>query len=267
MIVLSPALVLAPQATTTLLWPHIGWENLVTIETIAADHEDTNYPATNLANPQTNSLWKSGSTADGSITITLSGEEQTNYVGIARHNLGSGLVPVTIYGTVAGGDPEIIVGPQYLGDDLPAMFVFAADFYTEIEIFLEPAAVAPQAAVVYVGKALAMPTGIPPGHTPTRDALETQASAELSENGEFVGDIIVSQRFVTSIDFRMLDGAFYREHVRPFIQQRDPFFFAWCPLLLPTECAYAKFNGNPRATINQATGEFDLSFGITGLAK
>ena len=73
MIVFSSALVLSRATADVTDLPMIGYENVVTIANLAADQEDADYPATNLANPLTTSLWKSGSTDDQYLTITLSG--------------------------------------------------------------------------------------------------------------------------------------------------------------------------------------------------
>jgi hypothetical protein len=268
MIVFSAALVASEGFATSGLWPAFGWDNQVTTDTIAADHEDADYPASNLANPQTSSLWKSGSTADQYITITLTGDTETDYLGVARHNWGSGLVLITVEGITAepGAVWEELDSERYLADDTPAMFLFEPGFYVGLRFKLEPDAVEPQAAVIYAGKSLRMPTGIPPGHTPLFDALDVETISTLSERGEFLGDIVVSQQLTSSVEFRLIDGDWYRANMRDFVRQRDPFFFAWSPLYHPDECAFAKFSGNPRPVINQATGEVDITLGLIGLA-
>ena len=270
MIVFSSALVLEGiLEEESSLWPLFLWDNLVTISNIAADEEDADFPITNVTNPQTTSLWKATTTGDQSITITLSGAEEVDCIGIARHNFGTGNIVASIEGMNGdeGAVLEEIVGEQSLADDSPVIFLFEGDHYVELQINLAPDATIPQAAVIFVGKAMRMPTGIPPGYTPIVDALKTEVLSPLSENGEFLGDIIISQRLESQASFIGIDGDWYRETMRPFLRQRKPFFFAWSPLLHPDEVAYAKFVGDPNPVINRTTGEVDLSIGMMGLAK
>ncbi len=268
MIVFSNSLVASIRPAESTLWPLFGWHNLVMISNIEADHELDDFPVTNLANPQTNSLWKSGSTADQTITITLSGGEEVDYIGIARHNWGSARVRITIDAMSGedGSDWEEVKSDTYLGDDKPTMLLFEANFWVGVRINLYSEADAPQAAVLYVGKSMRMPTGIPPGHSPLLDALEARVSTPVSENGEFIGDIVLSERLQTTADFRLIDGSWYRNNMRAFVRQRTPFFFAWSPELHPSECAFAKLTNDPKPVINQATGEMDISLGMVGLA-
>lgn len=269
MIVFSSSLVASITPAQSTLWPLFGWHNLVTISNISADQETDGFQATNLANPQTNSLWKSGSTADQYVEVTLSGAEETDYVGVARHNWGSTRVRVSIEAILAepGSDWEEVKGETYIGDDLPTMLLFDPNFYIGVRVKLQPESVAPQAAVLYVGKSMRMPTGIPPGHSPLLDALEVELSKPMSQNGEFIGDIVLSERLQSAVDFRLIDGDWYRTNMRPFLRQRAPFFFAWSPEMHPRECVFAKLSNDPKPVINQATGEMDVTLGMIGIAR
>ena len=269
MIVFSGSLVALITPEGSSLWPLFGWHNLVTISNIVADQELDDFPVTNLANPQTNSVWKSGSTAEQTIEVTLSGGEEIDYVGVARHNWGSGRVRVSI--DAMSGEPgaewETVKDETYLGDDLPSMLMFEPNFYVGVRITLVPESAAPQAAVLYVGKSMRMPTGIPPGHSPLIDALEVEMSRPMSQNGEFIGDIVLAERHQSSVDFRLIPGSWYRTYMRPFLSQRAPFFFAWSPEMHPLECVFAKLTNDPKPVINQATGEMDITLGMIGLSR
>ncbi len=266
-IYLAPSIVLSPADGASLLWPAFLWNNVLTFDGIEADQEDVDYPATNLANPQTSSLWKAGSTASQSLTFVLTSGDQIDSVGIARHNFGSAQIAVAIEGITAepGADWEVLA-ELVPGDDSPILAIFEAGYYTSIRVKLEPGEVEPQAAVVYIGRLLRMPHGVPPGHAPLFDARDVEMLAGVAENGDFLGDIITSQRLGTSVDFRLLDGDWYREHMRPFVEAREPFFFAWAPALYPHECGFAKFDGNPKPTISQVTGQIDIGLPLIGLA-
>ena len=89
---------------------YIGYNNAGTIGNVVADSEQANYPATNLANPATNLLWKSDSTSAQYVTIDIDAEQSCDYIGIARHNLGTAQCDIEIQGqTVDGGAWSTIV--------------------------------------------------------------------------------------------------------------------------------------------------------------
>ena len=88
---------------STTAQQYIGYDNLITISNVAATSEQTSYPATNLANPQTKSLWKSNDAVSVQyVTVTLGGAD-VDYVGIAGHNFGSTGCSVIIEGQDAEG--------------------------------------------------------------------------------------------------------------------------------------------------------------------
>lgn len=267
MIYISPSVVLSAEAYASLVNPVFLWDNLVTLAGIEADEENPLYPATNLANPQTSSLWKSGSTDDQYLTFTLDIDGEIDAVGIARHNWGTGLILVTIEGITAepGADWEAL-GDFVPGDDTPILAMFEAGYYTGIRLKLEPGSVEPQAAVVYVGKALVMPRSTPVGFVPLPDALVRDTLIGTAENGDFLGDIIVSERLSTNVDFRSLDGDWYRANMRAFVQAGIPFFYCWSPTYYPDEAGFAKFENVPQGSVSQWRGEMDVSLRLVGLA-
>jgi hypothetical protein len=265
MIVFSSALVLSRVDDETSDLPMILWESLVTVSNITADEEDADYPATNMANPQTSSLWKSGSTVDGYITVTLSGSDETDSLAVARHNWGSGLVVVSVEGELAGIWSEV-VEEQLLGDDAPAMFVFEADFYTGLRFKLQPASVEPQAAVVYAGATLTVERNVQPGFQPIRYARDRQMLNGVAMNGDFIGNIITSERLASTFDVHLLDGDWYWENMQPFVTQAmEPFFLAMFPDTEPENVAYCWATNNPRPMVSQITGEVDISMQLGGL--
>lgn len=267
MIYIAPSVILDATLAGSLACPVFLWDNLVTAAGITADEEDSDYPATNLANPQTVSLWKSGSTNDQDLTFTLTLTEAIDSIGIARHNFGTGNVAVSIYGlTDEPGAVEVLLGEFTPGDDSPIFAVFDADYYTTIRIALEPDAVEPQAAVIYIGKALVMPRSTPQSFMHLKDGLSRETLRGEAENGDFLGDVVVSERLRTDVEFRLLDGEWYREYMRPFVQSSDPFFFAWSPTTLPDEAGYCKLESVPHGQVSQWGGQVDVSIPIIGLA-
>lgn len=268
MIVISDALVLARGIDYVADLPIVLFDDLVTVSNIAATYADADYPVTNLANAQTSSFWKSGNTGDQYVTITLDGTEETDCIAVARHNWGSGLVVVSVEGyTVASGAWTEINAEQLLGDDSPAIFVHTKDFYTGKRFKLQPDAVEPQAAVVYAGASLKFPRSVPVGHKPLKYSRNRQMLNSQAMNGDFLGNITLSQNLASTFDVRLLDGDWWWTYGQPFIDVcREPFFLAWAPDTRPTDVAFAWATNDPQPLISQITGEVDISLSLGGLA-
>lgn len=267
MIYVSASIYASVADSTALTMPVFLWDNLVTAGGIAADDEDPDYPGANLGNPQTSSLWKEGATTPTSITFTIDPDDPVNAIGIARHNFGSGAVGVQIYGiTAEPGAVYVLLADLAPGDDSPILAVVDSDYYIGIRIDLTPVSTEPQAAVVYIGSLLIMPRSTPPGYVPLKDGLERETLNGLAENGDFLGDITVSERYATGVEFRLLEGDWYRANMRDFVQSAVPFFYAYNPLEDSTEAGFCKFSGVPKATVSQFTSQVDISLSIIGLA-
>lgn len=269
MVIISAALVEALNGTADVTRPIIGYGSLVTVSNIAADHANADFPATNLANPQTSSFWKSGSIADQYITVTLDGTIETDYMAVARHNWGSGLVVTSVEGITAepGAVWTELNGEQLLGDDAPAMFLHQAGFFVGKRFKLQPDAVEPQAAVVYVGTSLRLTRGIQVGHTPVKYGRSRQLTEGSASNGDYLGKIILSQQLNTTIVLKDLAADWYRSNLQPFIDVcREPFFFAWAPYDYPKEIGFGPASGDPIPVIGQRTGTIDISIPMRAVA-
>lgn len=268
MIFITPSIVSQRAFYNTLAWPVFLWNNLVTMQSIFTSSEDVSendYPVTNLWNTQTSSLWKAESDEPLVIEFDITPDEEVDSLGIARHNWGTCAAAVQLFG-VNPDDEMVLLAEFNPSDDTPILSIFEPDFYTRMIIFVEPAeGTIPQAAHVATGSLLKMSTGIPVGHVPIKDALDVDMLIGEAENGDFLGDIVRSQRLTTTVNFRLLDETWYRENMRPFVQARIPFFFGWAPTKWPDEVTFAKFQGSPKPIINQSSGELDIALPIIGL--
>lgn len=252
--------------------PVIGWHNLVRVDTIGADHEVVQYPATNLANPDTNLVWKSGSTADQYVTVLFGAEVEVDYIAVARHNLGTGLVAATVHGLPFGGNPatdgdwDELVAQNLLADDSPAIWRFEPSDLIGVRLKLEPGSVAPQAAVLHCGKLLVMEKGVQPGHVPFPFAAQPNVISPIAVSGDFLGDIIVGGKRSSTASFINLTPAWVRGNLGAFLRvARLPFFWAWRPTQYPAEVGYAKCTNNPMPVPSQLAGFMDLQLQMDGL--
>lgn len=266
MLYIAPSIILA-ASLGSLDCPVFLWDNLVPASGISADEENASYPASNLANPQTSSLWKATTTGDQDIVIDVISDEAINAIGLARHNFGSGEIGLGIYGkTAEPGADWVQLADLTPGDDAPIFAIVDGDYYTQIKLSLTPDATVPQAAVCYMGTALILPRSTPAGYVLLKDGLERDMLNGYAENGDFLGDVVISQKLATSIEIKLLDGDWYRAHMRPFVQSSAPFFYARSSATMPSEVGYCKFDGTPKGQVNQFTGEVDVSMSVKGLA-
>lgn len=101
-VVISSNYVIAPTSTNGGIIngnnPVIGWDNIIGVNgTVSTTTEDPDFPASNLNTNSTHLRWKGGVTeSDEHITILNTGAMDLDYIAIARHNLGSEQIPVSV---------------------------------------------------------------------------------------------------------------------------------------------------------------------------
>lgn len=275
MIIISDDLVLGLTEETDANAPLIGWDNLVTISNVTASSEDADFPVTNIANAITTLIarWQATTTAAQTIDIEVASVEEIDYVAIARHNLGSGQIPVTIEGQDGSGSPTWfeLVQETLLPNDAPAIFRFTPQSLTHVRISMgaggsggDPA----QIAVVYTGKLLPIQRRIYVGHTPINYGRSSKVVSGKSENGEFLGRIVISEQVATTVELQNLTPAWYRSVLDPFIQgsKETPFFFAWRPGDYPNEVGFAWMTNDPQPKNQRPNGMMNIDLQMTGIA-
>lgn len=261
--------------------PIIGYQNLATINNIESWTAETNYPITNTVNPSTYEKWvgEIGSPEIGEeyITITVDTNETIDYVGIAGHNFGSGLFPISIEGQQTNtGSPEEwteLNASVLLASDRPAMFRFEEGSYYAIRIRLQSSQlstpVAPEAAVIYVGKLLILQRRIYVGHTPLPYGYRTNVVNGMSESGNFLGRVILSETRAAEISMSNITPGWFRSYMVPFIEsaQEKPFFFNWRPESYPYETGYC-WSTDDIIGVNELTnGMMSFDFNVRGVSS
>lgn len=272
-IIVSGAYALTLAAQENADYPIIGWHNLVDTGTMQVDEEDASFPTSNLANPATNLVWKSGSTVDQYLTVLFGEEVEVDYIALARHNLGSGLVAVTVQGLPFGGNPatdgdwDELVAQNLLANDGPALYRFEPTELIGVRLKLEPDAVEPQAAVLYCGKLLVFERGVQPGHTPIPYARQRDIIAPRSQAGEFLGRVISGGSLVSSVSISKLSAAWYRATLDPFFEvaAEQPFFWGWSPERYPDEIGYVQLSNQPTPNPSDLSGYIDIQMHLEGL--
>lgn len=253
--------------------PVIGIENLATADTLTADEEDADYPATNLANPATNQVWKSGSTAAQKVRSVFAEGHEIDYVAIARHNLGSGACSVSIEALTAGGDPDddgdwVEVVPEVLpGDDSPILFRFDGDTYGGVRLPLSPGSVEPQIAVLYTGKLVVLEKGIQTGFTPITYGRKPNIMNPRSQGGDFLGRIVLGGTLATEAKIINISPDWYRSTLDAAIAAMDetPFFWAWAPEDYPDEVGFVWTVQDTMPLVAQTNGRINLTLSLEGI--
>jgi hypothetical protein len=262
MIYVSPSIVLSPALLAPLRNPSFLWRNAIT--SVVADHEDIDYPAVNLLAPQTYSMWKSDTLGQQSLVASISSETAINAIGIAKHNFAGHVL--TIRGITADDGAEWqTLAEMSPGDERAILAVFEPGYYEELEIEID-GEVMPEAAVLYAGTLLVVPRGVPQSHMLAKDALQRDTLVGVAENGDFLGDVITSERFGFQVDLTALDGDWYRQNMRPFVQSGRPFFYAQSPALMSGEAVFGKLEQVPQGKVSYWGGQMDVSLQIVGLA-
>jgi hypothetical protein len=267
-LILTPAFVVTGDDRDPTA-PVLGWTNYVTVQGVSATYETGENPATNLANPATNLIWRSTSSDVQYVTFLIDEEETIDYIGIARHNFGSGgtIVEVEIR-LFADDEWSTLVEGFVVATDAPILVRFLNTSVNALRLKLTPLAVVPEMAVVHVGRMLVMPIGIPVGHTPLIDGVTTRTASGNSEAGDYLGSIMLSQKLSTSVAFQYIEDSWYRLNLRPLVKagRGTPFFYSGLPNSHPEEAGYAWLISDPRPSFIEA-GWVNITLDIGGIVE
>lgn len=271
-LILSAALAISPVATYPASYPLIGWHNVVTFGSLSATSAATGYPATNLSTPSTIDRWVGGSAAE--LLVTVSGlDDEVDYVGIARHNLGSAGIEVSveILTADAGGVWAEAFAGVLLGDDAPAVLQFAAVTVIGVRLRLQAGTAAPDIAVLHVGKLIQMQKGLQQDWVPLHRAVSTEKLGGRNEAGDYLGTIVTRQKAGTVASFKVLDADWYDATLAAFVDAANAgsaFFFMWEPDGHADEVGYCWLTADamPRWSMMN-TDYLDLSLSLGGIVS
>jgi hypothetical protein len=106
------------------------------------------------------------------------------------------------------------------------------------------------------------------GHTPITYGRDRKAINGVSENGQYLGEIVVSSSVSTSVSLNNLSPEWYREFLDPFFaaSPRTPAFWAWKPSKYPAEVGFVWVEGNPRPENALSNGMMSMSWQFKGIA-
>lgn len=272
-IVLSRSMVLAdavkPYDEQRLNGPIIGWQNLIQFGGISAQFEVPAHSAVNLANPATHLFWRSTTTDEQTLTFVLQDILPIDYVGLARHNLGTAGTPIRLEYRTGTSDAWL---PLYddiiLPNDNPAIIRFPERDATEVRVTLSESLEIPEIAVIYVGRLLQLQRNIYVGHTPINFGRQTRVTNGRSESGNFLGRVITQRSKKTSVSLQNLTPRWYRARMEPFVAniEENPFFFAWRPDGYPREIGYCWTTSDVVPVNQRGNGMMQVDMDLAGIA-
>lgn len=260
-ILISDALVLSNQLVTDNA-PILAYQNNVTFSNITATSSASGTPITNAANPATSFVWRSAITSTQTITIQ-NGGAPVDYIGIARHNLSQdGLqIQVRFNGVV-------VLSYQAVQDNQAILIYFDEASPNVIDIDITGATVAPTIGVIYCGQALRLQRSIYVGHTPINYGRDRKTINGMSENGQYLGEVVIRESKITQVSLQNLTPAWYRSYLDPFfaLSPRVPCFWAWRPEGYPSEVGYCWIEGEPKVSNQRNNGMMQASWNFRGLS-
>lgn len=250
--------------------PIIGYQSILTIDNVTADSDPDATPVVNLVNEQTHQYWESESLDEQFIYFENTGLDPIDYIGIARHNLGSGNIAYQLQAS-DGNSPESwtdITSLFNAADDKAIIHFFNEVEYPTFRLRLIPYAGSPsfepRIAHIKLGQALVLPQTIYVGHSPVTLNRRTDIITNTSENGQFLGRVQKRQYLETSVDMTHITPSFYRDSIDPFVEHAitGAFFFAWRPVQYPTEVGFGWTGGDISPSNQMSNGMMQFSFNM-----
>lgn len=253
--------------------PIICWRNLVTVSNVDAE-SDSDFPASNVANPATSLKWKHDAT-DSPVSaieyfrVDVSQSDLISYVAIAGHNFATGGIAVGLelasFNSPVGGAASLLE-PQIPDDDGPIVFLFTAQEVEEVRIIFVPTSTTAEMAVVRTGLYTQLEDGIQASHTPLTMARVSEVMNGKAENGAFLGRVVISEGLRSAASIQNMDEDFVIDELLDFLEfaAEFPFFWIWAPLTYPDETAFAWLNNDPQPS-RDLDGYWGVDLDMAGL--
>lgn len=259
-------MIILPAGAANPDHPRIGFRNIVAAASLSATSAEDGFPVTNLGNPATFLLWRAADATTQDIVVTLGTSRTIDYLGIARHNLGTVGADYTLQSSPDGMAWTTVVTANP-SDDRVIFHTFDPVAESNYRLRIESSVSAPQLAVLYLGELLVMERRLYVGHTPVPFGLRRVVSTGRSESGQFLGRTRRRQTVNFDISMPNLTPEWVRDELEPFIDVSDvtPFFWAWRPEAYPAEVAYCWTADDPATTNQRPNGMMEFQTSVQGI--
>lgn len=247
--------------------PRIGWHTVLTASNVTSDEAESGYPVTRLANPLTFQRWKGTTSAVQHVVVDCGSATTVNYFALAGHNFGTDGTNIKLQKSTDGSSWSDVTSNRVPANDYAYMEEFSDQNVRYYRLRMDPATLAPEIAVLYIGQVLRMQRRLFVGHKPVTLNRKTEVSSGFSESGQFLGRVKIRQALQGRADFRNIDQDWMRETFDPFVvaAEESPYFFAWRPERWPNEVGFMWLDGDPEETNDLPNGLMSLSFSMNGM--
>lgn len=209
--------------------PIILYNSILTLGTLTAAYTAAGYAVANIKDYRPYTLWK-GTTADPQyITVNCGSARAADALGICGHNLNTINATVSVENSPNGSTwTNRLAGFIPASDDaLLKPFTANTQQYWRIKITGHTAA--PYIGVAMIGARITFPYPPDTPHTPIDTGME--ASANLSETGHLLGNVIKYKPYILEAQFSMLERTWVINTFKPFWDNHAsnllPFFWAF----------------------------------------
>lgn len=250
-------------------YPIVGYDNVVVAANLSSTTAATGYPVSNLANPSTNLVWKGvDGGGDEYVTVQIPGGE-VDYLAIARHNMFTVGATLSLEYESAPSTWVALTQPFVPANNRPLIVRFVRGAYSAIRLRIQSATADPSIAVLYIGSILTLERKVYVGHTPAPLARRPNAVNAMSESGNFLGRIILSETNGSQVSMTNLTAAWVRAKLDPFFlaAQEEPFFFAWRPHDYPGDVNFAWMSDMTPPANQSPNGMMSASFSFTAIKE
>lgn len=249
--------------------PIIGWHSVLTPSDIIATEYIVGRSAVNLWNPDTSSVWEGETVSDTPavsttqyIQLVNSNNSPIDYIGVARHNLGTVGFTYTIQHSTNGGSTwSNVTSPRVIGTDSAILDYFDQLTSGNFRIKLEKSATGSPAVIhgpiiahIKMGVALVLQRRIYVGHKPPI-VDKVRKISNGSESGQYLGPIVIRRYNTSEIKQQNNSPSFVRTYIKPFLNHINgqaaidntapcTFFYSWRPSDYPNEIVYGWTNDN-----------------------
>lgn len=246
--------------------PIIAGQSQALTSNTTVTSENSSFPAINMFNPNENQRWESSSADEQYITVTLSEDDYLDYISFAGHNFGDDTFNLSVE-TFDGTTWTERLEPQTVSNNKPVIMKIEPVICQGIRLKIGASNTTPTISVFYAGLSLEMERNVYVGHKPINYAKTSNVINGMSENGRFIGRIIVGENYNTDVEIDNIRPSFFREKVNPFFvdSEEKPFFFAWRPKDYIDEVGFAWLRQNGSMTNQLSNGFVNISFSISAV--
>ena len=219
--------------------PRVGWRRWFGTPLFGGNAQD-GFSGTNANNERTDSYWRPASLpATWELSPPLP-PQQSSYVGIAAHTLGSSGCTVEVQ-TFVINDWFTIASVVPI-DDEPLFFLFARALRSFMRVRITGGATMPLIGVIWMGDVTEWPR--PAVYAPSvsfQRAKRSEFAANVTEGGQIIGRKLVRREMRPQMAVENLSEAWVASEFDAFARHAEtlPFFVADRPAGYPASVAYA----------------------------